>query len=156
MYFITYDCGDSEFGDAYSEYKIMNNYGKTLLSYNSLKNDEFVSNIKIFKAEEITNDVKQECETCITYDDVNKVSHPDYYDKMTSYNQFLKIADYYNRNRQMENEVYYIIKSGITYDVYTCSYDDYELGTPLFYNEEDARRVIKNPNFKSILENYFK
>lgn len=84
------------------------------------------------------------------------------FNRVNAYNQLLNITLYYNtihpckKKINEEYNVYYIF--------YDKKYKDYFIGKsfrkgneakPLFNRKKDAQAVLDNPNFKTILKNFF-
>lgn len=74
-------------------------------------------------------------------------------------NQFIKIAEYYNRINDSKEYWKYYIKhtTNAGYKVY-CHNKYFEINEiyPFFNKKEDAQAVIDNPNFREILDIVYK
>ena len=77
--------------------------------------------------------------------------------RLLALNQLLNIATYYN-SRVKESDGLYMISYIKFYDLYCVSTSTpYATGiTALFNREEDAQKVIDNPNFRKILDTIYK
>ena len=78
-------------------------------------------------------------------------------EKVLAINQLLNIATYYN-SRVKESDSLYMISYIKFYNLYYVSTSThYATGiTALFNREEDAQKVIDNPNFREILDTIYK
>lgn len=78
-------------------------------------------------------------------------------EKVLAMNQLLNIATYYN-SRVKESDGLYMISYIKFYDLYCVSTSTpYATGImALFNREEDAQKVINNPNFREILDTIYK
>lgn len=79
--------------------------------------------------------------------------------KLLALNQLLNIAEYYNKQHPEQGDYLYCItfeeEYGYKEDSYDLSYPLYGL-VALFNKAEDAQDVIKNPNFREILDTIYK
>lgn len=79
--------------------------------------------------------------------------------KLLALNQLLNIAEYYNKQHPKQGDYPYCITFDEAYGykegVYDLSYTLYGL-VALFNKAEDAQDVIKNPNFREILNTIYK
>ena len=106
----------------------------------------------------------------ITYDDILQAYATDFggirvpnqcIDKILAISQLMNIAKYYNKDwnpnwRSLEESKYYIYYStrNNTYGVANTSSTKY--GNIYFRSYKDAKAVIDNPNFRSILDAIYK
>nr|DAO34871.1 MAG TPA: hypothetical protein [Crassvirales sp.] len=90
----------------------------------------------------------------------NNASNHQQLKRILALNQLLNIAEYYNSNRKEDEVIYAII-----YDLNECKFtvtssfltDIYSFGVvAIFYDEDDVKAVIDNPNFKEILDTIYK
>ena len=91
--------------------------------------------------------------------DVNNVSNKEQLKRLLALNQLLNIAEYYNRNIAELNVRYRICYDSTNYYYKVVPYASYNFTyslEALFNNEEDAQKVIDNPNFREILDTIYK
>ena len=93
-------------------------------------------------------------------DDKNNATSKKQLERLLALNQLLNIAEYYNRKNSKEEKKIYCInfdKRNLEYFIqdYTSSIVVCGL-IPIFNNKEDAKAVVKNPNFKNILDLVYK
>lgn len=81
-------------------------------------------------------------------------------ERLCALNQLLNIAEYYNKKRpKEENKIYYINfdKRNLEYFIQGHTNSIVVRGLiPIFNNKEDAKAVVKNPNFREILDLVYK
>lgn len=89
--------------------------------------------------------------------DANNAPNGRQLNRLLALNQLLNIATYYN-SRVKESDGLYMISYIKFYDLYCVSTSTpYATGiTALFNREEDAQKVIDNPNFRKILDTLYK
>lgn len=89
--------------------------------------------------------------------DANNAPNGRQLNRLLALNQLLNIATYYN-SRVKESDGLYMISYIKFYDLYCVSTSTpYATGiTALFNREEDAQKVIDNPNFREILDTIYK
>lgn len=79
--------------------------------------------------------------------------------KLDAINKLMNIASYYNGDwkpdwKKSGEDKHNIMRTGGAYGITSSS--TYNEGTVYFKNKEDAQAVIDNPNFRSILDEFFK
>lgn len=113
-----------------------------------------------FKKDNITlNDIyeSQGKDTFIT-NVVNNNTHT--YNKISAIAKLMDIANYYNKgwkpdwNDGEERKYYIYVESNNEYTITYCNLCKYN--AIYFKNQEDAKAVIKNPNFRDILDTIYK
>ena len=92
--------------------------------------------------------------------DKNNTTNKKQLERLFALNQLLNIAEYYNRKNPKEEKKIHCInfdKRNLEYFVkdYTSSIVVRGL-IPIFNNKEDAKAVVKNPNFKNIIDLVYK
>lgn len=94
---------------------------------------------------------------CNSICDKNNTTTRTQLERLLALNQLLNIATYYN-SRVKESDGLYMISYIKFYDLYCVSTSTpYATGiTALFNREEDAQKVIDNPNFREILDTIYK
>ena len=103
---------------------------------------------------DIDGKIVNDCtEACIT--DPNNAPNKKQLERLLALNQLMNIAYYYNHHKYVEKG--YIIaynKEGCCYEVMDDNNSYYKLTAidPIFEKIEDAKAVIDNPNFRSILD----
>lgn len=101
-------------------------------------------------------EIKRGC-LCNSICDKNNTTTRTQLERLLALNQLLNIATYYN-SRVKESDGLYMISYIKFYDLYCVSTSTpYATGiTALFNREEDAQKVIDNPNFREILDTIYK
>lgn len=101
-------------------------------------------------------EIKRGC-LCNSICDKNNTTTRTQLERLLALNQLLNIATYYN-SRVKESDSLYMISYIKFYDLYCVSTSTpYATGiTALFNREEDAQKVIDNPNFRKILDTIYK
>ena len=99
------------------------------------------------------------CSTGSKFDKYNAISKKQL-ERLFALNQLLNIAEYYNKKSPKEGNRVYCInlnESDLTYyiQVYIKPIIVHGL-IPIFNNKEDAKAVVKNPNFKNIIDLVYK
>ncbi len=112
-----------------------------------------------FKSKSLTYDNISDALTTITYTGFSVCS--DYMDRLRAIAQLMNIAKYYNNDWQPNwsnsKENKYCIKFDYHKDRFYVDYNNsIGAGDVFFKNSEDARAVINNPNFESILDTIYK
>lgn len=79
--------------------------------------------------------------------------------KLDAIHKLMNIASYYNGDwkpdwKKSGEDKHNIMRTGGAYGITSSS--TYNEGTVYFKNKEDAQAVIDNPNFRSILDEFFK
>ena len=92
--------------------------------------------------------------------DKNNTTNRKQLERLLALNQLLNIAEYYNKKNPKEEKKIHCInfdKRNLEYFVkdYTSSIVVRGL-IPIFNNKEDAKAVVKNPNFKNIIDLVYK
>lgn len=99
------------------------------------------------------------CSTGSKFDKYNATSEKQLY-RLLALNQLLNIAEYYNKKSPKEENYIYRInfeKSSSEYFVQEDICPTIVHGLiPIFNNKEDAKAVVKNPNFKNIIDLVYK
>lgn len=96
----------------------------------------------------------------VTKEDKNNATNKKQLERLLALNQLLNIAEYYNKKSPKEENYIYCInfeKSSSEYFVQECINPIIVCGLiPTFNNYADAKAVVKNPNFKEILDLIYK
>lgn len=92
--------------------------------------------------------------------DINNATNKKQLERLLALNQLLNIAEYYNKKSPKEEKKIHCInfnKRNLEYFIqdYTSSIVVRGL-IPIFNNKEDAKAVVKNPNFKNIIDLVYK
>ena len=90
--------------------------------------------------------------------DKNNATNKKQLDKILALNQLLNIAEYYNAEVEIKCNLYLISYNTITEEYEILSDDTNNIfgSNVYFYNKQDARAVIDNPNFREILDTIYK
>ena len=123
------------------------------------KNSDLAKGIIKFKYKSLTYDNISNTLTTITYTGFSVCSN--YMDRLRAIAQLMNIAKYYNNDWQPNwsnsKENKHCIKFDYHKDRFYVDYNNsIGAGDVFFKNSEDARAVINNPNFKSILNTIYK
>lgn len=124
-----------------------------------LENSDLAKGIIKFKTKSLTYDNISDALTTITYTGFSVCSG--YMDRLRATAQLMNISKYYNGdwepNWSNSKENKYCIKFDYHKDRFYVDYNNsIGAGDVFFKNSEDARAVINNPNFKSILNTVYK
>lgn len=105
----------------------------------------------------ISGNIEEEMLEYYVASEKNNATNRKQLEKVLAMNQLLNIATYYN-SRVKESDGLYMISYIKFYDLYCVSTSTpYATGiTALFNREEDAQKVINNPNFRKILDTIYK
>lgn len=91
--------------------------------------------------------------------DKNNATNEKQLERLLALNQLLNIAEYYNNIHNSNNEThfYIVFYPHTQYSIYQNKYVCVRDGIiPLFNRKEDAQAVIDNPNFREILDTFYK
>lgn len=123
------------------------------------KNSDLANGVIKFKKKDITYNDISDALIAITYTGFSVCSG--YINRLRAISQLMNIAKYYNGdwqpnwNNSKENK--YCIKFDYHKDRFYVDYNNsIGAGDVFFKNSEDARAVINNPNFRSILNIVYK
>lgn len=88
----------------------------------------------------------------------NNASNHQQLKRILALNQLLNIAEYYNVEVEIKCNLYLISYNTITEEYEILSDDTNNIfgSNVYFYNKQDARAVIDNPNFREILDTIYK
>lgn len=88
----------------------------------------------------------------------NNASNHQQLKRILALNQLLNIAEYYNAEVEIKCNLYLISYNTITEEYEILSDDTNNIfgSNVYFYNKQDARAVIDNPNFREILDTIYK
>lgn len=88
----------------------------------------------------------------------NNASNHQQLKRILALNQLLNIAEYYNAEVEIKCNLYLISYNTITekYEILSDDTNNIFGSNVYFYNKQDARAVIDNPNFREILDTIYK
>lgn len=128
---------------------------KKYITYKDICNTLFTKEWGFFIS--TSGDIEEEMLDYYVASERNNATNRKQLEKALAMNQLLNIATYYN-SRVKESDGLYMISYIKFYDLYHVSTSTpYATGiTALFNREEDAQKVIDNPNFREILNTIYK
>lgn len=124
-----------------------------------VKNSDLVNGVVKFKNKELTYGTIYEASNFKEFTNVSVLKC--YRDRLSAISQLMNIVKYYNGDWKPDwsnsKENKYCIKFNYHKDRFYVDYNNsIGAGDVFFKNSEDARAVINNPNFKSILNTIYK
>ena len=128
---------------------------KKYITYKDICNTLFTKEWGFFIS--TSGDIEEEMFDYYVANEKNNATNRKQLEKILALNQLLNIATYYN-SRVKESDYLYTINYNKFCDSYCVSISiSYVTGmTALFTREEDAQKVIDNPNFREILNAIYK